>query len=151
MSGAGASLGPQWFLLAFAALWLGVTALLSRAGGWSRLAASFRARHPASGDRFRFVSGSLGAGRFPVRYNNCLFVVVSRRGMHLSILFPFRFGSPPLFIPWSEVESVIEKPFFRTFGVAVRLRGSWPTIAIRGRAAQSIRAAWGGASGPRTR
>lgn len=137
---------PQWLLLLFAFIWLGVGALLSRMGGWSRLAGSFRAKYPASGERFRFVSGSVGAGRLPVNYNSCLFVVVSRRGVHLSILFPLRFRSPPLFIPWSEVESVTEKQFMRTFGVSIHLRGSWPTISVRGQAGHSIRAAYAAAT-----
>jgi hypothetical protein len=135
-------MGSWWPALAFAGLWLGVSALLSRLAGWHRLAASFRARHPAIGERFRFVSGSMGEGRLPVSYRSCLEVVVSRRGLHLAVLLPFRFRSPPLFIPWVEVAAVSEKPFRRTFGVTIHLRGPGPVISIRGRAGHSIRAAY---------
>ena len=137
-----ASLGPAWVvLLVVALLWLGVSAMLARIGGWSTLAGPFRARYPVVGERFRFVSASMGKARLPVNYKGCLFMVVNRHGLHISVLFPFRFRSPPLFIPWSAVESVSEKPFLRTFGVVVKLRDQWPIIRVPGRAAHVIRQA----------
>jgi hypothetical protein len=45
---------PQWFLLLFAVMWIGMTGLLSRVGGWSSLAAHFGAAQPANGERFPF-------------------------------------------------------------------------------------------------
>ena len=137
-----ASLGPAWVVvLAVAVLWLGVSALLARVGGWSTLAGPHRARYPVVGERFRFVSASMGRATLPVNYKGCLFIVVNRRGLRLSVLFPFRFGSPPLFIPWSAVESVSERSFLRTFGVAIKLRDQWPIIRVPGRAAHVIRQA----------
>lgn len=136
-----AFLEPQWLALLFAVLWLGVSALLSRVGGWSTLAGPYRAKYPPVGEQFRFVSASMGKERLPVNYKGCLFIVVTRHGFHVSVLFPFRFRSPPLFIPWSAVESITEKRFMRTFGVAVRLRDCWPVICVRGRAGHMIRQA----------
>lgn len=136
-----AFLEPRWLVLLFVPLWLGVCALLARIGGWSTLAVSYRARYPVVGERFRFVSASMGKARLPVNYKACLFLVVTRHGLHVSILFPFRFRSPPLFIPWSAVESITEKRFTRTFGVAVRVRDCWPIICVPGRAGHMIRAA----------
>lgn len=136
-----AFLEPQWLVLLFALLWLGVCALLARIGGWSTLAGSYRAKYPAVGERFSFVSASMGNARFPISYKGCLFVIVTRHGFHVSVLFPFRFRSPPLFIPWSAVESITEKQFVRTFGVTVRLRNCWPIICIPGRAGHIIRQA----------
>jgi hypothetical protein len=133
---------PQWLVVLFAALWLGVCALLARISGWASLGAAFPARYPALGERFRLVSGSMGSERFPVSYKSCLIIRVSRRGLHLSVFFPFRFRSPPLFIPWGEIASVTEKPFRRTFGVAIRLRRPWPVISVRGQAGHSIREAF---------
>jgi len=137
-----AFLGPAWVvLLVVALLWLGVCALLARVGGWSTLAGPYRAKYPAVGERFRFVSASMGKAHLPVNYKGCLFMVVNRHGLHISLLFPFRFRSPPLFIPWSAVESVTEKPLLRTFGVAIKLRDCWPIIRVPGRAAHVIRQA----------
>lgn len=127
-------------------MWFGITALLSLTGGWPSLATHFRATQPANGDLFRFVSGSMGAKRFPVSYGGCLFVAVNSIGFHLSIFFPFRFQTPPLFIPWSQVESVEQKRFLFIRRTVIRVRGQWPIISIRGRAGQSIEEAYAVAS-----
>lgn len=103
-------LDPAWVVpLLVALLWLGICALLARVGGWSTLAGPYRAKYPVVGERFRFISGSMGQARLPVNYKRCLFMVVNRHGLRISVLFPFRFRSPPLFIPWSRSA---RSPFF---------------------------------------
>lgn len=141
---------PQWLVLCIALLWFGACALLARIAGWSTLAGSYRAKYSAIGERFSFVSASIGTARFPINYKGCLFMVVNRHGLHVSVLFPFRFRSPPLFIPWSAVESITEKQFMRTFGVTVRLRNCWPIISVPGRAGHMIREAHAVSSSART-
>ncbi len=42
-------------------------------------------------------------------YGGCLTIVVNSEGIGLSILWPFRAGHPPLFIPWSEISIGQEK------------------------------------------
>jgi hypothetical protein len=134
---------PQWFLPLFAAMWFGITGLLAHMGGWTSLAAKFRAIQAADGQRFRFVSGSMGKRFLPVRYENCLFVTVNTEGFYLSILFPFRFQCPPLFIPWTDIESVTERRFLFIFRyVTIAVKGHWSQISIRGRAANSIQRAF---------
>ena len=126
---------PQWFIPMFAAMWCGITGLLSVLGGWATLAASYRAEGASDGERFRFVSGSLGTRFVPVNYGNCLFVTVRSHGIQLSILFPFRFLSPPLFLPWSHVESVRERRFLLLFRYAVIVvKDKWPRVSLYGRA-----------------
>jgi hypothetical protein len=125
---------PYWFFPLFALLWTGISVVLSMLGGWARLAESFRAAGPVEGERFRFVSGSMGAASLPVSYGNCLFVTVNDAGFGLSILFPFRLFSPPLFIPWSAVESVETRRVLFTTRVVVRLRAHWPVLSVRGSA-----------------
>jgi hypothetical protein len=129
---------PQWFFPMFAVMWFGITGLLAHVGGWASLASTFRATQPAIGERFRFVSGSMGAKFFPVSYGGCLFFAVSDTGIHLSILFPFRFLSPPLFIPWSQVESVTPKRFLFSRYTSIRVCDQWPTISVRGNASKFI-------------
>jgi hypothetical protein len=73
-----------------------------------------------------------------VNYNACLSVVVGNGGFGLSLFLPFRFQSPPLFIPWSQVESVEWKKVFFLRYVVVRVRNQWPLIAIRGKAGERI-------------
>ncbi len=133
---------PQLFLPLFVGLWLAVAALLSRMGGWSGLAKVFGAPGPVEGERFRFASGSMGKDFAPVNYNNCLFVTVNGEGLRLSVLFLMRFRSPPLFIPWSSVESVNESKVFLSTVHEITIRGHWPKITLRGAAGQAAHAAY---------
>jgi hypothetical protein len=102
---------PQWFLPLFALMWFGIGGLLSVLSGWWSLASRFPAADSIKGENYRFVSGSMGLGFFPVNYGSCLFVTINEKGFRVAILFLFRFLSPPLFIPWAQVESVAEKRF----------------------------------------
>ena len=122
----------------FAGMWLLVTGVLSRIGGWASLATRFRGTPPVGGENFRFVSGSVGKKGLPVSYRNCLFVHVGERGFGLALLFLFRFQSPPLFIPWSQVESVAEKKILFARYVVICLRNQWPAISLRGPAGKRI-------------
>jgi hypothetical protein len=133
---------PEWFFPVFALMWLGVCGLLSVLGGWSGLASRFRAEQPVPGERLRFVSGSMGNRFYPVSYGSCLFVTVNDAGFGLSILFPFRFLTPPLFIPWNEVTSVeVKRPHFLPYCV-IQLRDQWQTIKIRSGAGLRIAAVY---------
>jgi hypothetical protein len=140
-------LEPQWFFPLFALLWVTITGLLAILGGWASLATYFRAGGAVEGERFRFVSGSMGARFLPVHYGNCLFVTVNETGFRLSIFFPFRLLSPPLFIPWNAVASVALKRFLFFRYVVVHLRDQWPRISIRGGAGQRIEQAYRRISG----
>lgn len=126
---------PQYFLPAFAAGWFAVTGLLAHLGGWASLARSYRADRTEEGKSFWFASGAMGKRFLPVNYGNCLFVTLGSSGIRLSILFPFRFQSPPLFVPWSDVESVTQRRFLFLFRyVVIVVKGQWPQISLYGRA-----------------
>ena len=129
---------PLWFVLLFVAMWLLITGVLAHVSGWASLASQFRATSLASGKSFRFVSGSVGKKGFPVSYRNCLSVCVGESGFGLGVLFLFRFQSPSLFIPWSQVESVGEKKLFFVRYVVVALRNQWPAISFQGPAGKLI-------------
>jgi hypothetical protein len=129
---------PQWLFPLFVLMWLGGGAILSVLSGWHTLASRFRAEQPALGERFRFASGFIGNPAFPVHYSSCLFVTVSNSGLSISIFFLFRFLTPTLFIPWSEVTSVELKQLLFYRYCAIRLRDQWPTICVRGGAGQRI-------------
>lgn len=95
---------PAWvfalFPFIFAGGWCFVMLLLSRLGGWHRLAERFpgRDRQP-SGRRFSMQSGRVGL----VNYSSCLTIHTSAEGLHLAVWPLFRLGHPPLFIPWDEI------------------------------------------------
>lgn len=131
-------LEPQWFIPAFALIWFGISGLLSLLSGWGSLASRFPAEEEIQGERFRFVSGSMGLPFFPVNYGNCLFLTINERGFRLRILFPFRFLSPPLFVPWASIDSVVEKRFLLMRYAAIRIRENWPVISFYGKAGKRI-------------
>jgi len=133
----------QWFLPILATAWLGITALLATLSGWRSLAKRFPAKGSTDGERFSFVSASIGAlAWFPVNYSGCLFVTVGSMGLAVSVLFPFRFLSPAFALPWSEVESAEERSSFFSRGTLVRLRGSPVRLSFHGNAGRSILAAY---------
>lgn len=130
---------PLSFLLFFVVLWLAVSGGLAHVAGWTSLAGKFRQTEPLLGERFTSVSGAMGKGRLPVGYRSSLFVVVGQAGFSLAVLFPFRFLSPPLYIPWPEVEKVEEGKLLLVRHTVVHLRGKGQVIFIRGPAGQRIR------------
>ena len=125
----------------FIVAWLLGGALLAHLSGWRLLAKRFRATEPVEGLRCRFSSGRMGRrGEMPVGYGSCLNLIVGRTGFRLSILFPFRFFCPPLFIPWTEVESVEEKRDWFRQRSQISIRGSDVFVAISGHAGECIAA-----------
>jgi hypothetical protein len=85
-------------------LWCGVCILMSAVGGWLSLVRRFRKMskpfEPA------MTAGPFFYAVFTRMW--CLYCCVIRitaagDGIYLSVLFPFRFGHPPLRVPWSEV------------------------------------------------
>ena len=39
-------------------------------------------------------------------YNRCINFAVADDGLHIQVFLPFRFGHPPLFIPWNRIVEV---------------------------------------------
>jgi hypothetical protein len=133
-----AFLQPPWFFLYFGLLWFAVTGILAHWSGWATLAERFRSDDSVQGELFRFASGSMGRRWIPVSYGNCLFVTVTPRGLHLSLFLPFRFLSPPLWVAWSDVESVMQKRILLTSVTTLVLKEAWPRITLRGSAGKAI-------------
>jgi hypothetical protein len=132
-------LQPQWFFPLFVSTWLAITGSLSYIGGWASLARAFPANNEVDGQRFRFRSGSLGWRYFPVSYGNCLFVTVSEAGFRLSILFAFRFLSPPIYVPWDDVAAVEEKRLFFFSYYVLSIRDHWSRISVWGTPGRSLK------------
>jgi hypothetical protein len=133
-----AFLQPPWFFLYFGLLWFGVTGVLAHGSGWATLAERFRSDDSVQGERFRFASGSMGRRWVPVSYSNCLFVTVTPTGLRLSVFLPFRFLSPPLWIAWTDVESVSQKRILLMRVTTLVLREAWPRVSLRGAAGTAI-------------
>lgn len=112
--------------LAFAA-WVGMLTVIARAGGWAALAQVYQSAGDFEGRRWWFQTGQMGGG---IRYGGILTVGANLRGLYLSVLVPFRFGHPPLFIPWTDITVTarrglvlghVDLRFRRVPGVSLRL------------------------------
>ena len=133
---------PFLFLVLFPLFWLAVTGLLAVASGWTALAKAFPAPLRVEGERFSFASAAMGAEGMPVSYGGCLFVTIGDAGIGLSVFFPFRLLSPPLFIPWRAV-AVVEARRSMFFSAAtIRLHGRDKMIRFRGTIGARLLATW---------
>ena len=93
---------PFGFLVIFPLFWCAICLLLSRVGGWSRLARHYGTDEKPSGLKSTMQSAKINL----VSYNNCLTVHVSEAGIYLSIMFLFRLGHQPVMIPWRDIHNV---------------------------------------------
>jgi hypothetical protein len=132
-------LSPVLFFPIFIGMWLGISGFLSIMGGWHGLADRFRTHRTEEGESFMFASGALGSITiFPVNYSGCLFIKINSQGFRLSVLFPFRFLAPPLFIPWCEVESVSSKRLWFIRTAVIQIRGTSTKIMFPGRQGRAV-------------
>jgi hypothetical protein len=128
-----------WLLPVFVAGWLLVSGLLAHFGGWASLAKEFAAEAPESGERYRFQSGAMGYRYFPVHYRGCLTLTLVPEGLHLSLLFLFRFQAPPILIPWRVIESMSEERVLLTRYTTLKLRDHWQYLKLRGDVGERVR------------
>ena len=134
-------LEPHWLIVLFVVTCLAGVAVLARMAGWSSLAVNLRAHGVPAGESLRFATGSLGSMTFPIKYKNCLRLVLNGEGFYLSLMYPFKLASPALFVPWAQVESCAVEQVFSTQIVIFRFRGQWSGLKLRGVAGQLAREA----------
>ena len=89
--------------------WIALSILIAKLSGWASLARDYRDDAPLDGDRFHFQSAGM---RFGTNYSGCLTVGVNRKGLYLAVWLLFRFGHPPLLIPWRDITMTERKKFF---------------------------------------
>jgi hypothetical protein len=133
---------PLVLAFAFAALWIGVSSLVSYLSGWVSLAQRYRATGEASGIPVRVGVARLGRSGIG-RFRNVLTVWVGAGGLRLHLLFLFGINSRDLFVPWPDISVSRGRHFFADY-VEFRFRGA-PDIPLRifGLAADQVRAAAG--------
>lgn len=112
---------------AFIVLWCLMSKLISHFG-WTRIARNHRATAKPSGAAFRCRSGRIRWAR----YNNCLNVTLAKEGIHLSVVFLFRIGHPPVLIPWDAVTDVqaYDFLFFRWVRLILSVADTEVTIQL---------------------
>jgi hypothetical protein len=116
---------PFWvFLAMFAGTWILVAFLLSRLGGWQKLAEHYPADHPFEGQVVRFQAAQF---RRSVNYNGCLNFGASYEGVYIVPMLLFRAFHPPILIPWSDITAQ-----------AVKLWRFWNFVELRSMRAPDI-------------
>jgi hypothetical protein len=108
------NISPILFLILFAVFFSGVCFIISLMSGWHELANEYPLTGTFQGQRWHFRSANM---RWGFHYNGCLTLGADQSGLFVSVLFPFRCGHPPLFIPWSDV-SVRDTRYFYIFSMA---------------------------------
>lgn len=96
------------FPMIFAGFWCFVCFLLSRIGGWSRLAKRFAVDTPPAGKIFYGQSAQLSG---LCNYNGCLTIIVAAEGLYLRVWALFRAGHKPILIPWAEIRNPRPRKF----------------------------------------
>lgn len=112
----------------------GVSALLSRAGGWYALSKQYP-RPPGARVLRRAWVASGKVGRAYYRW--ALIVGVGVDGVFLSCLPPFNAGAPPLFIPWRALRFVARSKFWWVPALRLRTEDGTP-IDLFGTAANLV-------------
>ena len=119
------------FLLLFSVLsWCAVMLLISRIGGWSRLAEYYPNNNLEPTQTWGFESVSL---RYYTGYNGCINMGCDSAALYLSVWLPFRIGHPNLRIPWSDLHKSAA-PI--RFGVVRLIVSKAPDIPLRLRQSQ---------------
>jgi len=111
------------FLIFFIGVWCGINVILSLVSGWFQLSKKFSC---PTDFQTKYSCGlttmALGIPYFSVNYSHCIFVHIGDAGIRVSILFIFRILSPPILIPWSEMESVRRVRYMLFNTTVIKLR-----------------------------
>ena len=120
------NLQPTFLAILFPLAWLGMCWLIAAVGGWAILASLYRAPEDFELDpaaRFRFRSIQLRrSALFPARYSNSITIGLTDAGLYLLPLILFRFGHPPLLIPWRDIRECKDGSFLWVHWVDMVLR-----------------------------
>ena len=81
-----------------------------------------------------------------MKYSRCLHLVVNDAGFYLALMFPFKFHSPAVFVPWSGIEAVQEKQLFASKSFTFCFCGLWPRLTLTGPIGEFVKAAHAGAA-----
>ncbi len=130
---------PGLLFLVFIAFWFGGAAIMSRIAGWHGLAALYPAPVRFAGQELRFSTAALGTAGFPITYRRCVRVAMNDDGIGLCLMFPFRFYSPPFFVPWRSIVGCTEKQVLLMRKVTLSLAGTDRQVTFGGPLAQVVK------------
>jgi len=109
---------PFYWVIFFLIFWLLLNFLVSRLTGWARMAVHYRnpGGWPEKVWRYQTIHTRWGMG-----YKGCTNIGVDSRGLHFSFGFLFRFGHPPIFVPWGDI-TITENRISRSKMLELRFR-----------------------------
>ncbi|GJM40243.1 MAG: hypothetical protein DHS20C20_05250 [Ardenticatenaceae bacterium] len=120
-------LAPLAFFIIFPLFWSGIVFFISRLGGWNRMAEAYTYHEPLSAKCFPMQSAIL---RLSSSYRSVLKICADDEGLYFSVMFLFRPGHTPFFVPWAEISgakksfglfSVVDLRFQRTPNLPFRI------------------------------
>ena len=124
---------PYLFPFVFIGLWLMgmyITALL---GGWRELSAKYALEGGFEGRIFT-GSGQMGI----MNYGGSLRIGGNQSGLYMGVVFLFRPGHPPLYIPWSDISCEAQKGFLFTRIIVRFAKASTVTLRLSRSLARKI-------------
>ena len=121
---------PLGFAVFFITLWCFVGFVISLLGGWFALTRRFTKQAEPLGEiRTAGPWFYKVCMRFWGNYSSVIRLIAADDALYPSILFLFRFGHPPLRIPWNEITVSRTRRFFRDW--VVLTLGSEERIPMR--------------------
>jgi hypothetical protein len=118
----------------FVGFWLLISRLFAELSGWTLLARRYRHLGPRpTGTR---LSGQV-VGLGPVRENGATKVLLASEGLHLERNPLFRFGHPPILVPWAAVQYVSAGRFLWRRWHSLQLAGL-TTLRVKDRAYEAL-------------
>jgi hypothetical protein len=135
---------PSWlafvfFLPLFAVFWTQLLRNLSKLG-WEALAAryAFDGILPLDASRFNWQTLSIGQGFWAVQYNGSINVWIGRSHVYLRPTLLFRWYSPMLRLPFSELYDLFEHRVFLSKGCRFSVRGTDKPVTLFGRSGRTL-------------
>jgi hypothetical protein len=96
------------FSVVFPLFWATIAFLISRLGGWGSMAEAYPYREPLIVQCFPLQSAIL---RFMSNYNAVVKICADEQGLYFSVMFLFRPGHAPFFVPWEEISGTRKQYF----------------------------------------
>ena len=115
------------FFIIFPLFWSAIVFLISRLGGWGSMAEAYTYHEPHSAQCF---SGQSAILRLSSSYRGVLKICADDEGLYFSVMFLFRPGHSPFFVPWGEISgtkksyifyNVVDLRFQRTLNLPFRI------------------------------
>jgi hypothetical protein len=114
------------FFVIFPLFWSVIVYLISRLGGWGSMAESYPTHEPHAAHCFPMQSAVL---RLSANYSGVLKICADDQGLYFSVMFLFRPGHPPFFVPWEEISGT-KKGYFLYQAVDLRFQRT-PNLPFR--------------------